>query len=349
MKMMTKSALLLAAALIATPVAQASADTVPGWYAGLGAGVNFQNKTDNDTAGVPSFSFNQPGYDVLGNAGYAWSDGLRLEGEAFHSRAVVKDADGSLNNTDLFANALYDINLGSFLTPYVGAGVGVDFVDADNIGPFLSGNSTAHINGSSVKLAYQGIAGVAAKLDNEWEVTADYRYVASLDPKLNNNVGGKDRIDNASHNIILGVRYNFDSPAPVVAKYTEAPAVQSRVAAKPVVAPVPQTFQVFFDFNKADLTPEAKRIIASAAQEYKSGKFVRIVVTGHTDTVGSAKYNKGLSDRRAAAVKTEFASLGVNASVVVTQGVGKNGLLVPTNDGVREAQNRRAEIVLGKK
>ncbi|MGG2305205.1 OmpA family protein, partial [Salmonella enterica] len=84
------------------------------------------------------------------------------------------------------------------------------------------------------------------------------------------------------------------------------------------VAPVAQTYQVFFDFDKAALTDEAKRIIASAAEDYKSGKYVRIVVTGHTDTKGKDKYNKGLSNRRAAAVKAEFASQGVDAKNVVT-------------------------------
>ena len=72
---------------------------------------------------------------------------------------------------------------------------------------------------------------------------------------------------------------------------------------------------------------------------------MRIVVTGHTDTVGSVLYNQKLSDRRAAAVKAELQSLGVDSNVIVATGVGKNGLLVPTANGVREAQNRRAEIV----
>jgi outer membrane protein OmpA-like peptidoglycan-associated protein len=158
--------------------------------------------------------------------------------------------------------------------------------------------------------------------------------------------GVNARIDNSSSNVIIGVRYNFDVPAPRA--MAAAPAPMSRGANKAMVAPVPQTYQVFFDYNKSDLTPEAKRIIASAAAEYKKGGFVRIAVTGHTDTKGSDKYNKRLSDRRAAAVKAEFASLGVPAKAIMAHGVGKNGLLVPTNDQVREAQNRRAEIVLGK-
>jgi outer membrane protein OmpA-like peptidoglycan-associated protein len=165
-------------------------------------------------------------------------------------------------------------------------------------------------------------------------------------------------MDNASHNVILGVRYSFDTPQepvpsappPVMAPMhtTTAPVVAPRTAAKPVVAPVGQNYTVFFDFNKSTLTPEAKRIIASAVQSYKDGGFAVISVTGHTDTVGSDSYNKKLSDRRAMAVEAEIKRLGVDGSSIKEAGVGKEGLLVPTANGVREAQNRRAEIVLTK-
>ncbi len=73
---------------------------------------------------------------------------------------------------------------------------------------------------------------------------------------------------------------------------------------------------------------------------------VQLTVTGHTDTVGSAKYNQALSERRAASVKSALVADGVSGGEITTLGVGKTGLLVPTADGVREPQNRRAEIVL---
>ncbi|HEY4125365.1 MAG TPA: OmpA family protein, partial [Rhizomicrobium sp.] len=81
---------------------------------------------------------------------------------------------------------------------------------------------------------------------------------------------------------------------------------------------------------------------------FKKDGYVRIVVTGHTDTVGSNDYNQKLSERRAASVKRELIHLGLSAKSIEPMGVGKNGLLVPTADGVREAQNRRAEIVFNK-
>ncbi len=73
---------------------------------------------------------------------------------------------------------------------------------------------------------------------------------------------------------------------------------------------------------------------------------VQLAVTGHTDTVGTAAYNQALSERRATSVKAALVADGVAAGEITTIGVGKTGLLVPTADGVREPQNRRAEIVL---
>jgi outer membrane protein OmpA-like peptidoglycan-associated protein len=103
-------------------------------------------------------------------------------------------------------------------------------------------------------------------------------------------------------------------------------------------------FQVFFDWDKATLTPQAKDIIAKAADEFKRSGSARLVATGHTDTSGSASYNMGLSIRRAEAVKAELVRLGVPAGVITTIGRGQQDLLVPTADGVREAQNRRVSI-----
>ncbi|HLY57083.1 MAG TPA: OmpA family protein, partial [Stellaceae bacterium] len=84
----------------------------------------------------------------------------------------------------------------------------------------------------------------------------------------------------------------------------------------------------------------------SAADVVKAGGIAHITVTGHTDTVGTASYNQGLSERRADSVKSELVKDGVASGEISTVGVGKTGLLVPTGDGVREPQNRRAVIDL---
>ncbi|MBI1274072.1 MAG: OmpA family protein [Alphaproteobacteria bacterium] len=104
---------------------------------------------------------------------------------------------------------------------------------------------------------------------------------------------------------------------------------------------------VFFDFDRTDLTPEAQRILASVANDFKGGKPVRVHVTGHADRSGTNKYNMNLSLKRAGVVKAELDRLGVPTEMIFTKGAGEEEPMIPTADGVREAQNRRAEIFLG--
>jgi outer membrane protein OmpA-like peptidoglycan-associated protein len=133
--------------------------------------------------------------------------------------------------------------------------------------------------------------------------------------------------------------YAQTAPKPAAPAPTPAPATTQQQMAK---------FLVFFDWDKWNLTPQAKQVVAQAAEEFKRTGRANITATGHTDTSGSAKYNQWLSERRAESVKQELVRLGVPAANIVTIGRGQNDLLVPTKDNVREAQNRRVEITFAK-
>jgi len=106
------------------------------------------------------------------------------------------------------------------------------------------------------------------------------------------------------------------------------------------------SFMVFFDWDKSTLTPKAVDTIGLAAAAYKSKGGARIVATGHTDTSGPDLYNMALSLRRSNAVKDELVRDGVRAEDISVVGLGETSPLVPTGDGIREAQNRRVEIVV---
>lgn len=347
----------LAAALLVLPAsANATEDfRSSGWYLGFGAMPSFQTDSDADLDASDDTVEYNIGWGITGSVGYAWRNGFRAEGEMAYRRSSVSNVndwapagypeDGDLSNFSLMGNVLYDIDTGTIFTPYVGVGIGASVVNADNIGQFYP--SARDIDDSSTEFAYQGIAGVSAKLNRNWALTADYRYFATTDASLDSSAGN-DSVDleNASHNVVVGVRYTFNQPMAPIAQSAPVPVVVNA----PVAVERPsmqQAYMVFFDFNKAVLTPEAKRIIGTAASEFKSGRNVRLSISGHTDTVGSANYNKKLSVRRAEAVKSEFIAQGVSANEISTIGTGKNDLLIPTADGVREAQNRRAEIVFG--
>jgi len=135
-------------------------------------------------------------------------------------------------------------------------------------------------------------------------------------------------------------------PPPPVAEAPPPPAAMIPAPAPPP-AVVARNFTVFFDFDKSNITPEARQIIAAAVDTAKKNGAVRITVTGHTDAVGSHRYNHALSERRAMAVKNEMVRLGMNSSEISTLGKSFDDPLIPTGPGVREPQNRRAMIDLG--
>jgi hypothetical protein len=112
----------------------------------------------------------------------------------------------------------------------------------------------------------------------------------------------------------------------------------------PVAAP--QSFMVFFDWDRSTLSQQAVQTIGQAAAAFKARGAARIAATGHTDTSGPENYNMALSLRRANAVKNELVRQGVPAGDIQVSGRGEQGLLVQTGDGVREPQNRRVEIVI---
>lgn len=119
----------------------------------------------------------------------------------------------------------------------------------------------------------------------------------------------------------------------------EAPA-----AAAAPVAVRPQTeYLVFFDWDRANITPAATNTIGDAVAAFGTG--AKIQVIGHTDTSGSPAYNQRLSVRRAQAVKQALVSRGIPAANITTEGRGESQLLVQTGPNVREPSNRRAQII----
>ncbi|MDE2513150.1 MAG: OmpA family protein, partial [Alphaproteobacteria bacterium] len=112
------------------------------------------------------------------------------------------------------------------------------------------------------------------------------------------------------------------------------------------VAAAAANYTVYFEFNKANLTPDARKIVGQAAAAAKQGT-ARLVVDGYTDLAGTAQYNLGLSKRRAEAVRAALVADGVSAKRISIQAFGKTNPAVPTPDGVREPRNRRAVVIIG--
>lgn len=104
-------------------------------------------------------------------------------------------------------------------------------------------------------------------------------------------------------------------------------------------------YNVFFDLGKAELTGDAGALLANILSNLEKSPASKVVVSGHADTSGSAAYNLALSQERADAVAAYLIANGVPESAITKIAAGQEDLLVPTPDGVQNAQNRRALIV----
>jgi len=103
-------------------------------------------------------------------------------------------------------------------------------------------------------------------------------------------------------------------------------------------AEVPDTIN--FEFNRSDLSAEAKAILQKQANFIRQFPEVRFRVFGHTDLVGSVSYNQSLGMRRAQAAVSYMISLGINRSrLEAVISYGKTRPIIATNEP--EARNRR--------
>lgn len=103
---------------------------------------------------------------------------------------------------------------------------------------------------------------------------------------------------------------------------------------------------ILFDFDKADLKPNAKDNIRKLVNSLNENSETDILVVGHTDNIGRAEYNQGLSERRAASVKSYAVAQGLNAGRIKTKGMGANEPISSNETDAGRAENRRVEIVI---
>jgi outer membrane protein OmpA-like peptidoglycan-associated protein len=325
-----KKAFVAAAALVALPVMAQAQTPSAGFYIGAEGGLNWLLNTNIGPLSIQP----QTGWAAGGVVGYDFVgprvelEGVYRQNSANTSSPFVTNNGGgtgtftsssrNINQVGVLANLLYDFAPGAVITPYIGAGAGIGFVDGiDQFGSTTSLSSTV--------FAYQGMIGVGWNVDTNFRVNLDGRYYGTTNP--NTAIGSWS---NNNFSVMLGLQVKFGAPA---------------AAAPPPPPPVQApSFMVFFDWDRSNLSQQALNTIQQAADAYKSKGSARITATGHTDTSGPANYNMALSLRRANAVKDALVRDGVPATAISVVGKGETDLLVPTGDGVREPQNRRVVI-----
>jgi OmpA-OmpF porin, OOP family len=105
------------------------------------------------------------------------------------------------------------------------------------------------------------------------------------------------------------------------------------------------TQQIHFEFNKAKIRPESFPILDAIVDVLRDNPKITLEIQGHTDNVGSAGYNKKLSQSRADSVRAYLGQHGIDVGRLTAMGYGMTQPIVPNNTDANRALNRRVQFI----
>jgi OmpA-OmpF porin, OOP family len=347
----------IAATLGLTSIGAAAEDMYRGaWYAV--PGVSYMD-TDNDLeADNGRGGFLSIGKEINPN----WDLQARLGHNRANEDTGIAGVGGKYKQTTLGLDALYMFSRDKF-RPFLLAGVGVarNNVDYSNAG--LSDKK---------ETSWMASLGLGAQylITEQFGLQADVRHQWSRAQAK--NAAGTIDADGTIGNTIasLGAILRFGAPEPVVAEAAPEPApIAAAPEPMPEPAPAPAPLaavepckpkfetitleaEKLFGFDKTALQTGAKPLLDDVVAKLKEHEeFKLVMVTGHTDRIGTVAYNQKLSEQRANEVKDYLVSQGVSASRLQAIGKGESEPVVDCK-GVRGKQliqclapNRRVVIL----
>jgi len=345
----------VAAALGVTAFTATAEDMYRGaWYAV--PGISYMN-TDSDLDADNGAG----GFIAIGKE---LSQSWDLQGRLGYNRADedtgIAGAGGKYKQTTLGLDALYMFSRDKF-RPFLLAGIGAARNNVDYSGVGLTDKTkTSWLAGLGLGAQYlfSDSFGIQADLRHQWSKAEAKNAARTVD--------ADETIGNTLFNV--GGIFRFGAPAPVVAEAAPEPAPIAAApepapapAAEPAPAPVackPQTETItvgaekLFGFDKAKLKDEGKAALDEAAAKIKANPEIKaVIVTGHTDRIGSDAYNQKLSERRAKQVADYLVAQGVDSSLITATGKGESEPVVQCEGNKATKKlisclqpNRRVEI-----
>ena len=103
-------------------------------------------------------------------------------------------------------------------------------------------------------------------------------------------------------------------------------------------------FMIFFDWGKGEIRNDDAATLDKVAEAWRGRPSSHLTLTGHSDRSGSAAVNRASGLKRAATIRAELEKRGIPRNAISIASFGEEQPLVPTEDGVREVQNRRVVI-----
>ena len=144
----------------------------------------------------------------------------------------------------------------------------------------------------------------------------------------------------------LGIQFSINrrfgaSSAPAVKPVAIAPAPVA-VEPEPMQAPITLRLMVEFASNSSEVRSFYSEQLAEVAALLQAEPETELLLTGHTDSTGSADYNQSLSEQRAAAVKAYILErYDISSARITTEGRGESEPLASNDDETGRAANRR--------
>jgi opacity protein-like surface antigen len=231
----------------------------------------------------------------------------------------------------LMLNGLLEFGSDDGITVFGGGGVGIADVNIE-AGSNAIGTP---IDDSSTGFAYQGLFGARVPVSDDLDFGVKYRYFQAEDVSLITSFGAEIEPSYETHSFLASLVYNFGAPTPPPPPPPPPPPCNTG------------PYIVFFDFDESVITSDAATILDNAVTAYANCGTASVMLAGHTDRSGSNAYNEALAERRNASVNQYLTGRGIPAGRISSQAFGETQNRVPTEDGVRELQNRRVEVTYG--
>ena len=290
---------------------------------GIVGGYSFDGKQHLETRPVVGI---RGGYNFTKYVGVeALFDYVRTEG----TRAGLGDANVYRYGGDVLLHILPD----SDLVPYLAAGYGGLTLDREN----------QKTNNHGV---FDYGVGLKYFLTDNLALRGDFRHLVFRD-------SGETLYN---YEYTAGVTYQFGgekpAPAPVPPPVVE-PAPEAPLEPVPAAEPTPGrykyciTLHIEFDIDKADIRPEYHDEVAKVGDFMKKYPTTTTVIEGHTDNVGTAEYNMGLSQRRAESVVNYLVEkFGIENSRLSAKGYGLTRPVADNSTNEGKQLNRRIEAII---
>ncbi len=123
---------------------------------------------------------------------------------------------------------------------------------------------------------------------------------------------------------------------------------RAAAAAAAAAAKESEFADIYFDFDKYDLKPEARDTLKKLAEYLTANKGAKAVIEGNCDERGTVEYNLALGEKRAMSAMKYLVSLGVDKKQLKTISYGKERPLDPGHNEEAWAKNRRDHFVVTK-